>query len=195
MQCDACGKRFSGSGLSLTLDGKKKTLCADCYGKIREEYSKKKNCDDCTHFDKDSCELTGSKLTPTSIGYRDYFVQAEKCAHYKEEEIDSEQKAVENLEKAGRYEEAAQEWEKLGMLERAEHIRQKQEEMTALRDNLNSLIRQLVDRGQTLTYHCCHCGTPLEVGAKSEEALKICPNCGYSLEAIDMAKLINQHMT
>jgi hypothetical protein len=194
MRCDACGKKFSGSGLSLTLDGKQKTFCADCYAKIKEEYGKKKNCDDCTHFDKDSCELTGSKLAPTSIGYMDYFVQAEKCAYFKEE-VESEQKAVDNLEKAGRYDEAAQMCEKLGMPERAEHLRQKQEEITALRDDLNSLIRQLVDRGQTLTYHCCHCGTPLEVGSKSEEVLKICPNCGYSLEAIDMAKLINQHMT
>jgi DNA-directed RNA polymerase subunit RPC12/RpoP len=191
MQCDVCGKRFSGSGLSLTLDGNQKTFCADCYGKIREEYNQKKNCDDCRHFDKDSCELTGSKLTPTSIGYRDYFVQAEKCVHYKEEEIESEEKAVENLEKAGRYMEAAQECEKLGMLERAERLRRKQRETTL---NVNSLIGQLADRGQTLTYHCCHCGTPLRVGAESEETFKVCPNCGYSLEAIDLAKLINQHM-
>jgi len=194
MRCEVCGKKFSGSGLSLTLDGKQKTFCADCYAKIKEEYGKKKNCDDCTHFNKDSCKLTGSKLTPTSIGYMDYFVQAEKCVYYKEE-VESEQEAVDNLEKAGRYDEAAQMCEKLGIQERAEHLRQRQEEITALRDDINKLIRQLVDRGQTLTYHCCHCGTPLEVGAKFDEVLKICPNCGYSLEAIDMAKLINQHMT
>ena len=193
MRCEVCGKKFSGSGLSLTLDGKQETLCADCYTRIREEYGKKKNCDDCTHFDKDSCRLTGSKLAPTSIGYRDYFVQAEKCTYYKQAE--SEQEAVDNLEKAGRYDEAAQMCEKLGMPERAEHLRQKQEEITASRDDIKSLIRQLVDRGQTLTYHCYNCGTPLKVGAKSEEVLKICPNCGHSLKAIDMAKLIHQHMT
>jgi hypothetical protein len=194
MRCEVCGKKFSGSGLSLTLDGKQKTFCADCYTKIREEYGKKKNCDDCAHFEKDSCKLTGSKLTPTSIGYMDYFDQAEKCAHYKEE-VESEQKAVDNLEKAGSYDEAAQMCEKLGMPERAKQLRQKQEEVTASRDNLSSLIRQLVDRRQTLTYHCCHCGTPLEIGTKSRIVLKICPKCGCSLEAIDMAKLINQHMT
>lgn len=195
MQCDECGKRFSGSGLSLTLEGKQKILCADCYGRIREEYDKKKNCDDCRHFDKESCELTGSKLKPISIGYGDYFVQAEKCSYYANEEIESKQKTVENLEKAGRYEEAAQECEKLGMLEKAGQLRRKEKEITVLHVDVNSLIRQLADRGQTLTYHCCHCGTPLKVGAESEEVFKICPNCGYSLEVIDLAKLINQHLS
>jgi DNA repair ATPase RecN len=191
MRCEVCGKKFSGSGLSLTLDGKQKTFCADCYSRTREEYDKKKNCDDCAHFDEDSCKLIGNKLTPMSIGYRDYFVQAEKCVYYKEE-IESEQKTVDNLEKAGNYEEAAQICEELGMTERAKYLRQKQEEITASLDNINSLIRQLIERGQTLTYHCCHCGTSLKIGAKSVEVLRICPNCGYSLEAIDMAKLINQ---
>jgi hypothetical protein len=194
MRCEVCGKKFSGSGLSLTLDGKQTTFCADCYAKTKKEYGKKKNCDDCAHFDEDSCKLTGNKLTPTSIGYMDYFVQAEKCAHYKVE-VETEQNAVDNFEKTGRYDEAAQLCEKLGMPERAKRLRQKQEEMTASRDDLNSLVRQLVDRGQTLTYHCCHCGRPLKIGAKSVEVIKICPSCGYSLEAIDMAKLINQHMT
>lgn len=195
MQCDGCGKRFPGSGLSLALEGKQGIFCADCYGRIRGEYDKKKNCDDCSHFDDESCELTGSKLKPVSIGIRDYFVQAEKCAHYTDEKTRDGQKMIENLEKAGRYEEAAQECEKLGMLEKAGQLRRKGKEITVLHIDVNSLIRQLADRGQTLTYHCCHCGAPLRVGAKSEEVFKICPNCGYSLEVIDLAKLINQHLS
>lgn len=194
MQCDVCGKKFPGSGLSLTLDGKQRTFCADCYTRTREEYGKKKNCDDCTHFNKDSCKLTRTKLTPISIGYKDYFVQAEKCANYKKY-VETEQKAIDNLEKAGRHVEATQMREKLGMPDKATRRRQKQEEITASRDDLNNLIKQLVDRGQTVTYHCCHCGNPLRIGAKSTEVLKICPNCGHSLEAIDMAKLINEDMT
>jgi hypothetical protein len=192
MQCDVCGKKFPGSGLSLTLDGKQRTFCADCYTRIRVEYGKKKNCDDCTHFNKDSCKLTRTKMKPISIGYMDYFVQAEKCANYKKY-VETEQNATANL-KTGRHIEATQTREKLGMSEKATRLRQKQEEMTASRDNLDNLIKQLVDRGQTLTYHCCHCGSSLRIGAKSTEVLKICPKCRYSLEAIDMAKLINQHM-
>jgi ribosome-binding protein aMBF1 (putative translation factor) len=194
MQCDGCGKRFRGSGLSVLLEGKQKTFCADCYGRIREEYDKKKKCDDCSHFDDESCELTGSKLKPIPIGYKDYFVQAEKCANYIDE-TQNAQKTIENFEKAGRYEEAAQGCEKLGMLEKAGQLRRKGKEITVLHIDVNSLIKQLADRGQTLTYHCCHCGAPLKIGAKSEEVFKICPNCGYSLEIIDLAKLINQHLS
>jgi hypothetical protein len=194
MQCDECGKRFSGSGLSVVLEGKQKTFCADCYGRIREEYDQKRNCDDCSYFDDESCKLTGSKLKPISIG-RNYFAQAEKCANYTDEETQNAQKTIENLEKAGRYEEAAQECEKLGMLERAGQLSRKAKENTIEHIDVNSLIRQLADRGQTLTYHCCHCGAPLRVGAESEEVFKICPNCGYSLEVIDLAKLINQHLS
>jgi ribosome-binding protein aMBF1 (putative translation factor) len=194
MQCDRCGKRFPGSGLSVVLEGKQKTFCADCYGRIREEYDKKKKCDDCTHFDDESCELTGSKMKPISIGYKDFFLQAEECAYYTDEETRNAQQTIENLEKAGRYEEAAQECEKLGMLEKAGQLRRKGKEIIVLHIDVNSLITQLAEKGQTLTYHCCHCGAPLKVGAKSEEVFKICPNCGYSLEAIDLAKLINQHL-
>ena len=170
MQCDECGKKFHGSGLSATLEGKKKTLCADCYGKIKEEYKKKKNCEDCNHFDDDSCKVTGSKLKPIAIGIDAFFTEAEKCTYYTDEEIESERKTIENLEKAGLYEEAA------------------------LHVDVNNLIKQLADRGQTLTYHCCHCGAPLKIGTETSNVLKSCPHCGYSLEVIDLAKLIKQHL-
>ena len=115
MQCDECGKKFHGSGLNATLEGNQKTLCADCYGKIKEEYKKKKNCEDCNHFDDDSCKVTGSKLEPIAIGINAFFTEAEKCTYFTDEEIESKEKTVENLEKAGRYEEVAQECERLGM--------------------------------------------------------------------------------
>jgi hypothetical protein len=195
MQCDRCGKKFRGSGLSLRLEGKDKTYCADCYTEIRKEYDKKKQCGDCRHFRGDSCEVTESKLVPISIGYKDYFVQAEGCSYYKDEEIGPGQEDIENLEKAGRYEEAARECEKLGMLEKAGQLRRKAKEITVPHIDVNGLVKQLADRGQTLTYHCCHCGIPLKIGAKSQDVLKTCPNCGYSLEVIDLASLINQHLS
>jgi len=194
MQCDECGKKFHGSGLSATLEGNQKTLCADCYGKIKEEYKKKKNCENCNHFDDDSCKVTGSKLEPIAIGIDAFFTEAEKCTYFTDEEIESEKKSYEYLEKAGRYEEAAQECEKLGMLEKAEQLRRKGKEITVLHEDANKLVKQLADRGRTLTYHCCHCGAPLKIGREASDVLKSCPHCGYSLEVIDLAKLIKQHL-
>jgi len=192
MRCSSCGKKFSGSGLSLTLDGEEKVFCAECYGRIKEDYSKKRNCDDCAHFEGDSCELTGIKLAPTSIGYNDYFIQAVKCDYYKK--IDRDQEGIDSLEKQGRYDEAVEICEELGQTEKAEHLKRKQKEQTAQREDVDSLIVQLVEKGQTLTYYCCHCGAPLKLGKTTEEMLKVCPNCGLSLEAVDMAKLIRRHL-
>jgi hypothetical protein len=48
-------------------------------------------------------------------------------------------------------------------------------------------------KGQTLTYYCCHCGTALKVGG-NEEIKKTCSKCNYDLSAIDLAKLICQHL-
>ena len=98
MQCTECGKKFHGSGLSVTLEEKQKTLCADCYGKLKEEYKKKKNCEDCNHFYDTSCRLTDSGLKPVSIGINDFYIQAENCTHYTDEEIDSEEKTIEGEE-------------------------------------------------------------------------------------------------
>jgi len=164
MQCTECGKKFHGSGLSVTLEGKQKMLCADCYGKLKEEYKKKKNCEDCNHFYDTSCRLTENELKPVSIGIDDFFVQAEKCTYYTDEEIDSEKETIER------------------------------KEITVLNVNVNTLIKQLADRGQTLTYYCCHCGAQLKIGKETSDVLRSCPHCGYSLEAIDLAKLIKQHL-
>jgi DNA-directed RNA polymerase subunit RPC12/RpoP len=153
MQCTECGKKFHGSGLNVTLEGKLKMLCADCYGKIKEEYKKRKNGEDCNHLDEASCGLTGSKLEPVSIGIDDFFVQAEKCGHYADEDIESEEKT-----------------------------------------GVNTFIKQLADRGQTLTYYCCHCGAPLKIGTETSDVLKCCPHCGYSLDVINLAELIKLHL-
>jgi len=58
---------------------------------------------------------------------------------------------------------------------------------------LDEYIAELTQRGQTLTYFCCHCAAPLKVGAKNQ-VQQVCPNCKYDLSAIDMAKLISQHL-
>ena len=108
--------------------------------------------------------MTERKLKPVSIGINDFFVQAEKCTYFTDEEIDNEKKTIE------------------------------ENEMTVLNLDVNNLIKQLVEKGQTLTYHCCHCGAPLKIGKETSEVLRFCPNCGYSLEIINVAKLIKQHL-
>ncbi len=54
-------------------------------------------------------------------------------------------------------------------------------------------VQSLVRKGKTLTYYCCHCGTPLKIGVKSPKIQKTCPNCRGDLEVINLSKLIKQH--
>ena len=104
-------------------------------------------------------------------------------------------KCIERLELAGRYEDAAREYEKLGMFEKAGDTRKKDKQITVLHVDVNALVKNLAEKGQTLTYYCCHCGAPLKIGAKSVEVRKTCPHCGYDLEVINLGKFINQHVS
>jgi rubrerythrin len=100
---------------------------------------------------------------------------------------------IKKFEMTNRYEDAANEYEKLGMQQKAEEARRKAKNAAVRQLDITELVEQLAQRGQTLTYFCCHCGAPLKIGAK-HEILKTCPNCKYDLTVIDTAKLINLHL-
>ena len=66
-------------------------------------------------------------------------------------------------------------------------------ELTEERKEAAALIKTVSEKGQTLTYYCCHCGAPLKIGLKATRVQKTCPSCGGDLEIINLSKLINQH--
>jgi hypothetical protein len=76
--------------------------------------------------------------------------------------------------------------------QRAEAVRNSTKEKTAP-TTLEELISEMGRRGQVLTYFCCHCGTPLKISIKTE-IQKNCPQCKNDLSAIDLKKLISQHI-
>ena len=140
-------------------------------------------------FNFNSCELFGTEL-------EDLCASRANCKFFTSSSDPTAigMARIKKSEMTGRYEDAAIEYEKLGMAEKAAETRRRIKKTAPPNLNINELVRQLAARGQTLTYFCCHCGTPLEVGAKHEEVLKSCPNCKYDLAIIDLAKLINQHL-
>ncbi len=79
-ECFACKKSFSGSGLTVNINGNEQMCCADCYWKLENEYDQKKTCEDCEYFNDEFCERIGKKLVPVQIGFNSYFVEAETCA-------------------------------------------------------------------------------------------------------------------
>ena len=45
--------------------------------------------------------------------------------------------------------------------------KKKDKELTETQKEAAALVKTLSEKGQTLTYYCCHCGAPLKIGAKA----------------------------
>src|SRR5208283_4290780 len=76
---------------------------------------------------------------------------------------------------------------------KASTVKKKEKEITPTQKETIALVKNLSDKGQNLTYYCCHCGTQLKIGARSPEIQKTCPRCKGDLEIINLAKFIKQH--
>ena len=185
--CPICNSSYRGIPLSTVKDGVKVEVCPTCYKTLDSEY-RKNSCLACVFFHVGTCELYGTELDEP-------YMQNQKCDFFTI--TNDPQKVsmakIKKFEMTGHFDKAAQEYEKLGMTEKAEEARQIVKAKPQPILDLNELVAQLTQRGQTLTYFCCHCGAPLKVGAK-HEIQKTCSNCKYDLSAIDLAKLINQHL-
>lgn len=186
-QCQVCNATFRGIPLITVKDAKKVEVCPSCYEKYDAEY-RKNSCIACVFFNVSSCELFGTDL-------EEPYLQNASCQYFTTDAdpVCVGMARIKKFEMTCRFEEAAKEYEKLGMQEKADEVRKKVKKSAVVSLDVDALIGQLVERGQTLTYFCCHCGAPLKVGAK-HEVQKSCSKCHYDLSAIDMARLINQHL-
>lgn len=185
--CQVCGATFKGIPLITVKDGKQVEACPSCFKTLDEEY-KKNSCIACVFFNMGSCELFGTDL-------EEPYVQNKDCDYFgTDPDPTSIAKArIKKYELTGRFDKAAEEYEKLGMKDQAEEAIKKVKDRPVPKGSVDEAIKQLTERGQSLTYFCCHCGAPLKAGANNP-ILKSCPNCKYDLSVIDMAKLISQHM-
>jgi hypothetical protein len=71
--------------------------------------------------------------------------------------------------------------------------KKKEKELTPTQKEAIALVKNLSEKGQNLTYYCCHCGAQLKIGARAPEIQKTCPRCKGDLEIINLAKFIKQH--
>ena len=185
--CQVCSQTYRGIPLNTVKDGEQVDVCPACYKTLDAEY-RKNSCIACVFFHIGTCELFGTEL-------EEPYVQNQQCDYFTTStDPESVAKArIKKFEMTGRFEDAAKEYEKLGMADKAEVARRKIKDTPVRPLSLEELFEQLTQRGQALTYFCCHCGAPLKVGAK-HEIQKICPKCKYDLSALNMAKLISQHL-
>jgi hypothetical protein len=162
--CPVCGQTYRGIALNTFKNGEAVEVCPSCYKTLDAEY-RKNSCYACVFFNNGTCELYSTELDEP-------YLQNFNCESF----TTSKDPSVITQAK-----------------ERAEAARKQRKERLSKPLSLDEAIAELTKKGQTLTYYCCHCGAPLKVGGK-HEILKDCPNCKTDLSAIDMAKLINQHL-
>jgi hypothetical protein len=186
-ECQACGATFRGIPLYTVKNGKQIEACPNCYKKLHEEYQKT-SCLACVFFNSGTCELFSTELDEP-------YINSATCNFFTTDtNPEAASKArIKKLEMSGRFEDASKEYEKLGLTQKAQEAKEKAKHQPAPSMDLNELIAQLTERGQTFTYYCVHCGEPLKIGAK-QEPQKTCPGCKYDLSAINLAKLISQHI-
>ncbi len=187
-QCQVCQASFRGIPLMTVKDGKQVEVCPACYKTLDEAY-RKNSCYACVFFNSGTCELFGTDL-------EEPYTQKDTCGYFTTEDNPKAigMAKIKKFEMTGRFEDAAKEYEKLDMPAKAAEERKKIKEAVPPQElDVDALVKQLAERGQALTYFCCHCGAALKVGAKNE-ILKNCPNCKYDLTVIDMGRLISQHL-
>ncbi len=102
---------------------------------------------------------------------------------------------IENLEKAGRYEEAAIEYEKLQLYEKAGEMRRK-DKMVIVRNtnisvDLNYFLSQIREGGIVAVYSCPKCGGKLKVDKNASlEQLRTCVHCGNEIQSMEISAFL-----
>jgi DNA-directed RNA polymerase subunit RPC12/RpoP len=96
------------------------------------------------------------------------------------------EKGVKNLEASGRFDDAAQVYEELGMLDEAGQERLKARSSTQtikhVTVDLNQLLEKLRADGLALPYKCHSCGASIQINGDSRaEGLTFCSYCGTKL--------------
>ncbi|MCW3999822.1 MAG: hypothetical protein NWE93_06250 [Candidatus Bathyarchaeota archaeon] len=101
---------------------------------------------------------------------------------------------IENtLVKAGRFEEAAIEYELLQMFEEAGRVRSAGRTIVTktVSVDLNHLLDQVKEGGIVSVYACPHCGGKLKVEKNSTiERLSVCQHCNNEIQAMDLASFL-----
>ena len=189
VKCYVCGKESRGGMPTARINGEERTYCADCYWKVEKEYKGKKSCDECSYFAEETCKKKGGKVECVTVGFADYYPDAEGCGDFStDKEVAVGE--IRKLERAGKFDEAADAYARQGMSAEAEEARRKAPTPAS---DTEQMVKDLAKSGQTLTYHCPHCGTALSVGAKNPQVQKFCNKCRGDLSVVDLGKFIEQH--
>jgi len=100
-----------------------------------------------------------------------------------------------NLLDAERFEDAAKVYESLGMWKEAGDARRhsKQNVVTQVQVDVNSLIDQVRKGGLTTAYACPACQSPIQIDANADvRTLKHCQYCGTAIQSTDLVEFLSR---
>ena len=168
--CSICGKDFKGFPFEIKMDGTESFCCPKCYSKLKEQYSKKDSCEKCGLFNDRKCEVLGEIKQVELWGGYEYFVRRSDCQDFVDKGNTKEvsKARIRKFEKVGRYEQAALEYEKIGMLEEAGETRRKAKTTYVISANLN------IAKIGSISMECPHCGASQPITSKSNDV-----TCSY----------------
>jgi len=97
--------------------------------------------------------------------------------------------------KVGRFEQAAQLYEKLEMYEEARKARAEQRQFSVRRSeisvDLNLLLNQIKDGGMVVVYQCPYCKAPMRITKETTlTELQTCSHCNTAYRPIDIADIL-----
>ena len=115
--CPVCGQTYRGIALTTVKDAQPIEVCPTCYKTLDAEY-RKTSCLACVFFDSGACELFATEL-------EEPYVASAKCGYFTTSTDESAvaRARIKKFEMSGRFEDAAREYEKLGMQAEAQEAR------------------------------------------------------------------------
>jgi len=118
--------------------------------------------------------------------------QNEKVDSINEQKDKSRQEKIDRLILCGRYEEAAIEYEKLGMWKEAGDTRRMERTVKNVNVDLNKLIEDIRQGGIGMQYRCPNCGASIPFKQSDVGAMKNCAYCGATIDTESMMKIIKE---
>lgn len=98
-------------------------------------------------------------------------------------------------EKAGRYGDAADHYELVGLVSNAKELRDSNRTIRHINIDVNRMLEMFSKTNYTIPYKCPGCGAVIKLNKeRGADKFLTCEYCNSSLKAVDIEALINQFL-
>lgn len=139
--------------------------------------------------------LLGALVCSQCYGWVDFWskdLYKKQDAARKKYTLDQHLSQAQKYERAGRFEDAAKEYEKAEAWDEAGRVRKEgsTQVVKSVNVDLNKLLDDLRRGGLALNYRCHSCGGGITIGSGGVEAPKFCPYCGIMIDSRTLSDIL-----